>query len=59
MQKHNTYVTRWMKTCCFHNISYKNAFMCNGELYVHVSQKIYARFNRFDIKQSIAQTNKN
>ena len=56
MQKHNTYVTRWMKTCCFHNIS---AFKCNGELYVHVSQKNYAHFNRFDIEQSIAQTNKN
>ena len=38
--------------------NYKNVLKYNGELYLCL-KKICAHFNHFDIKQSIAQTNKN
>ena len=57
-------VNHWVKTCHFHkkkySISYNNPLKFNGKLYTCL-KKIYAHFNRFDVKQlqSIAQANKN
>ena len=68
----NTNVIPWLNNLLPHRICdllsknlpfYKNALKYNGELYdfcvPQKKQQKNAHFNHFDIKQSIAQTNKN